>query len=166
MEIFTGKIGVKSRWWKLTVKNFHVPVYVLILQRVHIHPTKFLLCIGHPLLPSGWYGWNTWSAWAKRWQRPIPSPPLSTETTQISQWCAMWVSSHTLYIDNKILSFAYRCKICMHGNNCYSSESYHCAANFPSAVLEVSESEVKEWLSPKHLMIGRTVNIMGRRFLM
>jgi hypothetical protein len=39
-------------------------------------------------------------------------------------------------------------------------------ANFPSAVLEVSESEVKEWLSPKHLMIGKTVNIMGRRFLM
>lgn len=39
-------------------------------------------------------------------------------------------------------------------------------ANFPSAVLEVSEDEVKEWLSPKHLMIGKTVNIMGRRLLM
>ena len=43
---------------------------------------------------------------------------------------------------------------------------YAHVANFPSAVLEVSESEVKEWLSPKNLMIGKTVNIMGRRLLM
>lgn len=78
------------------------------LQRIHVHPMKFLMCIGHPLLPGGWYGWNTWSAWAKWWQGPIPSPPLSPETTQISQRCAMWVSSHaalSLCIDNKDTKF-------------------------------------------------------------
>ena len=39
-------------------------------------------------------------------------------------------------------------------------------ANFPSCVMEVSENEVKEWFSPKDFMIGKTVNIMGRRFFM
>ena len=39
-------------------------------------------------------------------------------------------------------------------------------ANFPSGVMEVSDHEVKEWFSPKDFMIGKTVNIMGRRFLM
>ena len=32
--------------------------------------------------------------------------------------------------------------------------------------MEVSENEVKEWLSPIDLGIGKTINIMGRRFLL
>ena len=39
-------------------------------------------------------------------------------------------------------------------------------ASFPSSVLEVSEDEVSDWLSPKDLGIGKTVNINGRKFLM
>ena len=41
-----------------------------------------------------------------------------------------------------------------------------CAANFPAGVMEVSEDEVKEWLSPKDLGIGQTINILGRKFLL
>ena len=41
-----------------------------------------------------------------------------------------------------------------------------CAANFPAGVMEVSEDEVEEWLSPKDLGIGKTINIMGRKFLL
>lgn len=40
------------------------------------------------------------------------------------------------------------------------------AASFPAGVMEVSEHEVKEWLSPKDLGIGKTINIMGRKFLL
>ena len=32
--------------------------------------------------------------------------------------------------------------------------------------MEVSEDEVKEWLSPKDLGIGQTINILGRKFLL
>ena len=39
-------------------------------------------------------------------------------------------------------------------------------ANFPSAVMEASENEVKEWFSPKDFGIAKTINIMGRKFLM
>lgn len=38
-------------------------------------------------------------------------------------------------------------------------------SNFPSSVMEVSENEVKEWLAPEHLGVGKTINILGRRFL-
>lgn len=40
------------------------------------------------------------------------------------------------------------------------------AASFPAGVMEVSEHEVKEWISPKDLGIGKTINIMGRKFLL
>jgi hypothetical protein len=36
--------------------------------------------------------------------------------------------------------------------------------NFPSSVLELSEDEVNEWISPQHLGIGRTIHINGRKF--
>ena len=39
-------------------------------------------------------------------------------------------------------------------------------ASFPACVMEVSEDEVKEWLSPKDLGIGNTIDIMGRKFLL
>ena len=39
-------------------------------------------------------------------------------------------------------------------------------ASFPSAVLEISEDEVSEWFSPKDFGIGKTITIMGRKFLM
>ena len=39
-------------------------------------------------------------------------------------------------------------------------------ADFPSSVLEISEDEVTEWVSPKDLGIGKTININGRKFLM
>lgn len=39
-------------------------------------------------------------------------------------------------------------------------------SSFPVGVMEVSEHEVKEWLSPKDLGIGKTINIMGRKFLL
>lgn len=39
-------------------------------------------------------------------------------------------------------------------------------ASFPAGVMEVSEHEVKEWLSPKDLGIGKTINMMGRKFLL
>lgn len=42
---------------------------------------------------------------------------------------------------------------------------FHTTANFPSAVLEISEDEVSEWFSPKDFAIGSTINIMGRKFL-
>ncbi|KAL5493772.1 hypothetical protein EMCRGX_G014996 [Ephydatia muelleri] len=38
-------------------------------------------------------------------------------------------------------------------------------SNFPTVVMELSDEEVKEWLSPKDFALGKTVNIMGRRFL-
>ena len=38
-------------------------------------------------------------------------------------------------------------------------------ASFPSCVMEFSSDEVKEWLSPKDFGIGKTVNVMGRKFL-
>ena len=41
-----------------------------------------------------------------------------------------------------------------------------CAANFPSAVMEISGDEVKEWFSPQDFMVGKTVIMTGRRFLM
>ncbi len=51
--------------------------------------------------------------------------------------------------------------------NCvFSHLLYSSIATFPSSVLEVSDHEVKEWLSPKDFTIGKAVNIMGRRFLM
>ena len=40
------------------------------------------------------------------------------------------------------------------------------AASFPAGVMEVSEHEVKEWFSPRDLGIGKTIHIMGRKFLL
>ena len=42
----------------------------------------------------------------------------------------------------------------------------HPLASFPSCVMEYTDDEVKEWLSPKDFGIGKTVNIMGRKCLM
>jgi hypothetical protein len=38
-------------------------------------------------------------------------------------------------------------------------------ASFPSSVMEYTEDEVKEWLSPKDFGIGKTINILGRKFI-
>lgn len=39
-----------------------------------------------------------------------------------------------------------------------------CLAHFPSSVLELSEDEVKDWVGPPDLMIGKTVFINSRKF--
>lgn len=39
-------------------------------------------------------------------------------------------------------------------------------ANFPTAVMELSGDEIKEWFSPKDFMIGKTIQLKGKRFLM
>lgn len=42
----------------------------------------------------------------------------------------------------------------------------HIAASFPSCVLELSDHEIKDWFAPKDFMVGRTIHMMGRRFLL
>ena len=39
-------------------------------------------------------------------------------------------------------------------------------ADFPSITLEVSDKEVKAWYTPMDFALGKTLNIMGRKFLM
>nr|XP_015194526.1 PREDICTED: EF-hand domain-containing protein 1 [Lepisosteus oculatus] len=38
--------------------------------------------------------------------------------------------------------------------------------SFPTSVLEISDKEVEEYLSPKDFRVGETITIMGRRFLL
>lgn len=40
-----------------------------------------------------------------------------------------------------------------------------CFAAFPHVVLELSETEAGDYFKPSDLMIGKTVNIYGRNFL-
>ena len=40
------------------------------------------------------------------------------------------------------------------------------SASFPLVVMEISEEEVEEWFSPSDFRIGKTVFVMGRRFLL
>ena len=40
------------------------------------------------------------------------------------------------------------------------------AASFPIAVLEISEEEVSSWFSPSDFEIGKTIFVLGRRFLL
>lgn len=37
-------------------------------------------------------------------------------------------------------------------------------SNFPTAVLELSSDEIKEWFSPRDFTIGKTINIKGKNF--
>ena len=39
-------------------------------------------------------------------------------------------------------------------------------ASFPTAVLEVTQEEIDNWFSPADFAIGKTVFVMGRRFLL
>ena len=39
-------------------------------------------------------------------------------------------------------------------------------ASFPRAVLELSEHEIKDWFTPSDFMVGKTVTMLGRRFLL
>ena len=39
-------------------------------------------------------------------------------------------------------------------------------ASFPRAVLELSDHEIKDWFQPCNFMVGQTVTMLGRRFLM
>ena len=43
---------------------------------------------------------------------------------------------------------------------------YFSVASFPRAVLELSEHEIKDWFHPCDLMVGQTVAMLGRRFLL
>ena len=40
------------------------------------------------------------------------------------------------------------------------------SASFPIAVMEVSEEEVDSWFNPSDFQIGKTIFVMGRRFLL
>lgn len=44
--------------------------------------------------------------------------------------------------------------------NRYSADS-----SFPAVVMELSDQEIKEYFTPKDFMIGKTVIVYGRRFL-
>ena len=39
-------------------------------------------------------------------------------------------------------------------------------ASFPSCVLELSDHEIKDWFTPRDFMVGKTLFILGRRFLL
>ncbi|XP_046865042.1 EF-hand domain-containing protein 1-like [Xenia sp. Carnegie-2017] len=39
-------------------------------------------------------------------------------------------------------------------------------SSFPRAVLEITENEISDWFRPSDLMVGRTVTMLGRRFLL
>ncbi|CAB3978488.1 EF-hand domain-containing 1-like [Paramuricea clavata] len=39
-------------------------------------------------------------------------------------------------------------------------------SSFPRAVLELTEKEISDWFRPSDLMVGRTVTMLGRRFLL
>lgn len=39
-------------------------------------------------------------------------------------------------------------------------------ASFPSCVLELSDHEIKDWFTPRDFMVGQTLFILGRRFLL
>ena len=40
------------------------------------------------------------------------------------------------------------------------------ASSFPRAVLELTEHEISDWFRPSDFMVGQTVTMMGRRFLL
>ena len=44
--------------------------------------------------------------------------------------------------------------------------SFFFTASFPSCVLELSNHEVKDWFTPRDFMVGQTLFILGRRFLL
>lgn len=46
-----------------------------------------------------------------------------------------------------------------------SSKSKTCLGTFPHVFLELSETEVADYFKPSDLMVGKTVNIYGRNFL-
>ena len=48
----------------------------------------------------------------------------------------------------------------------YNYETFTFPASFPRAVLELTEKEISDWFRPSDLMVGRTVTMLGRRFLL
>lgn len=40
------------------------------------------------------------------------------------------------------------------------------SASFPSCVLELSDHEIKDWFTPRDFVVGETLFILGRRFLL
>lgn len=40
------------------------------------------------------------------------------------------------------------------------------SASFPSCVLELSDHEIKDWFTPRDFIVGETLFILGRRFLL
>ncbi|KAK3704391.1 hypothetical protein QZH41_008280 [Actinostola sp. cb2023] len=39
-------------------------------------------------------------------------------------------------------------------------------SSFPSCVLELSDHEIQHWFTPRDFMVGQTIHMMGRRFLL
>lgn len=54
----------------------------------------------------------------------------------------------------------------MHDDSFIFILSFGPTADFPITVMELSSEEIKDWYSPLDFGIGKTVNVMGKRFLM
>ena len=48
----------------------------------------------------------------------------------------------------------------------FESSFHFFPASFPRAVLELTENEISDWFRPSDFMVGRTVTMLGRRFLL
>lgn len=48
----------------------------------------------------------------------------------------------------------------------YLIATYFFPVDFPSCVFEVSKDEVDEYYSPKDFLVGQTVTLLGRHFLL
>ena len=57
------------------------------------------------------------------------------------------------------------CSLLYFISHSYSLSATH-TVSFPMSVMETSEDEIKEYVSPYHLGIGNTINVLGRRFFM
>ena len=51
------------------------------------------------------------------------------------------------------------------GRHRVPKDRYNVPSSFPAVVMELSNNEIKEYFTPKDFMIGQTVTLYGRRFL-
>ena len=80
----------------------------------------------------------------------------------VCMYVRMYVCMYVCTVYTYVRRCVCLCVLCV----CTSVLIPHPLASFPSCVMEYTDDEVKEWLSPKDFGIGKTVNIMGRKCLM